>query len=184
MLVWLTMPGKREKLLRKEGIALENSTLGSIGFLAIAKSMESQQQHELSQAEMGVLLLASYGWTAEEVAEQYDLEVKGVELFRDGITQKLESNNMAQAVGIAIKTKLLTIEERRKKPANIDPEYKFILSMIAEGKTANEIAEFTGKSVDAFRKNRLKAVFRAVAANGMVHSVRRGYELGIFQLDD
>ena len=61
------------------------------------------KQVNLSKREVEVLTLASYGYTSGIIAEKLKLSTGTVENHRNAVIQKLDANNIVEAVALALR---------------------------------------------------------------------------------
>jgi len=138
---------------------------------------------ELKPLEQRVLLLASYGGTAKEVAQYARARRHAVERTRDNLIEAFGVPNMAAVVNAALWHRQLPFEvdDSSPIPARLGERERLALGYIAIGFTKGQIAAQFGKNPDTFHANVLRPSFKILGSSGRTHSVRRSYEIGIFK---
>lgn len=156
--------------------------LGGAGIDSEHTIAENRENLGLTEQEERLVILASQGGTVEEVAPIMEMTPDEVGNLRDEVIEKLSVVNMAAAVNVCIRHRVIPIEVSPKRMNLTDREIK-VLALINKGASSSQIASAIDKKSSSSMKNISKKLFRKLGANGRTNSVRRAYETGVFPLD-
>lgn len=127
-----------------------------------------------------VLLLASLGGTAEQVADLLGCSEEEVTQTRDELIEMHDAPNMAAVVSQEILRRQLLVDVQESK-VQLRRRDKIMLDGFRNGLGNAAIGKQLGKSKDTVYKY-CPALFKKMGSSGRTHSVRRSYELGVFEI--
>jgi DNA-binding NarL/FixJ family response regulator len=147
--------------------------VGAIPAVVIPPQFTDRQYH--------VLALASLGGTTKSVARLLACRQEEVAQTRDELIAEFEVPNMAAVVNQVILQKNLPIRVASDSELRLSTRERIILDGFRRGLGNKAIGKQVKLAKGTIREYSY-ALFQKVKSNGRTHSVRRSYELGIFEL--